>query len=103
MINQDEKKNALNKIFATIFIISQFYWIYWIWIGIKNFIFGINAGWLIPSLANPNHIIFGFDTIDDSFAMAIITTIITPFIIIPIYQLIYLIVVIVRNIKTRKE
>lgn len=93
-------KHISSRIFAIIFIISQFYWVYWIGVGIKNFIFGMNGGWLIPVRTEPT--IWGVETIDDSFAMALLLTVCTPFIIIPIYQVIYLLVVIVKRIKKKK-
>lgn len=96
-------KRISNRIFTAIFIISQFYWLYWIGAGIKNFFFGMNSGWLMPSLSNPTNVNYYFATIGDSFALMIIFTAFTPFIIIPIYQVIYLITVLVKKIRKKRD
>lgn len=103
VLTNKQGKKIINRITYAIFILSQTYWLYWICISIDNFVHGINLGWMFPALANPNHIVYGFDTIEESIGMAIIVTFFSPLILIPIYQIAFLIVTLIRIIKKKKR
>jgi len=86
-----------------LFLTSQLYWLFWFVRGVKHFIWGVEEGWFIPVLSDPP-LVYGMETIQHTLGMMLIVTCLTPFVLIPIYQCMYLAILAGNHIrKKRKE
>ena len=96
-----KKRRISNRVFVIIFIISQFYWLCWIGVGIHNFTNGINTGWLLTALANPENVVYGMDSVGITIEMIFFASIMTPLVIIPIYQATFLVAILIKKIREK--
>lgn len=87
-----------NYVWTGLFLLSQGYWLYWLWRGVYYFRNGLESGWFISSLSN-HQMLYGVDTISETIQMMILYTILTPCILIPIYQVLYVLVIAIRFLR----
>lgn len=89
------KKNR-NQLFIIIFIATQLYWLFWIGWGIYCAITGVYDN-IFPSIYEP-HMIYGAETIGWTILSMFLITTETPFILIPIYQVIFCLICLGKKI-----
>ena len=85
--------------FRVLFIISLLYYAIWLVICVGFAFTGIDSGWLIPSLSSGKKE-YGLEAFSDGIGMCIICTLYF-FWFIPLYQVIYIIVSVIRKIIRR--
>lgn len=71
---------------------------------VYNFFHGVNTGWLIPALANPNGMLYKWDTISETFGMLLLFPLLALdelhwLIAIPVFYFLYIIEIINRKKK----
>lgn len=81
------KQNIFKRISTIIFIATQLYWLFWIGWGIYCAITGVYDA-IFPSIYEP-HMVYGTETIGWTILSMFVVTMETPFILIPIYQVIF--------------
>lgn len=89
-------KKIRNQLFTIIFIVSQLYWLFWIGFGIHYAITGVYDN-MFPSIYEA-HMVYGTETIGWTILTMFFITTQTPFILIPIYQVIFCLIVLGKNI-----
>ena len=82
-----------------LFFISLGYYVIWLLYALYCAVFGIDSGWLIPSLSNHEKN-YGMEGFSDGLGVAMITTV-YRFWFIPLYQIIYLITAGIRRLKNK--
>ena len=95
--------NEIQKVLKIIFIITMFYYIFWIVIAIYFSIRGIDSGWAMPAMSN-GKLIYGPEAFFSGIIIGILYTI-NYFWFVPLYQILYLIykyVIIFLNNKIKK-
>lgn len=94
-------KKILGIIARVLFYVSLLYYVFWIIYAGTRYFFGIERGWLITSLSS-GRLVYGWEAVANGLIMGVCYTIFFLWAI-PLYQIIYLICVIVRKaIKSKK-
>ena len=75
---------------------------YWIFVAIRNYFNGMEVGWLIPSLSS-HEMVYGIEAIEETMAMAGIVTIFTPFALVLIYQVVFVLFVTISKIVCKTK
>ena len=82
---------SMKKVCKILFILSFGYYLAWICFAILSTYFGSTSGWIAPALSN-GEILYGNESFVNVLAMGIVATVV-GFWFIPLYQIIYAIVV----------
>ena len=96
-MKQDKKNNIFNRISTIVFIASQLYWLFWIGWGIYYAITGVYDN-MFPSIYE-GHMIYGTKTIGWTILNMFLVTTETPFILIPIYQVVFCLTSLVKKLQ----
>lgn len=96
-----DTKSPKNSVFTTIFFISLFYYVIWLVISIILAIIGVDSGWAMPAMSN-GELDYGWEAFQSGIAIGLIATAVY-FWLIPLYQIIYLIVMIVKKCRQKNQ
>lgn len=96
----DEVKKPGKSLFTIIFYISLVYYLIWPVISIIFAIKGIDSGWAMPAMSS-GELVYGWEAFNSGIVIGILATG-TFFWWIPLYQIIYLAVMLVKKIVKKR-
>lgn len=95
-----ETKKCRKSLFTIIFCISLIYYMILLVFSISCAIKGIDPGWCMPAWSNGESFVYGWDAFTHGIAISILATG-TFFWWIPLYQIIYLFVMLVKKVTEK--